>query len=247
MRLSGKVAVILGAGGGMGVEVVQHFIDEGAKVVAADIQIASLTNVISEPNIIAQADVTNKRELEALFQQAIKVFDKVDILVNLVGVAQPATPIEEITDNIWEKMISCNATSVFYSSQLAASQMKKQKSGVIVNVASISVERPRPGLSAYIASKGAAVAFSKALAIELAKDNIRVNVVNPGPTNTQMLPQFLAENTDTTLTEDDFKSSVPLGNLIHPVDIAKGIIYLCSDDAVMVTGEVLNIDGGRGI
>jgi 3-oxoacyl-[acyl-carrier protein] reductase len=126
--------------------------------------------------------------------------------------------------------------------------MKKQGEGVIVNIASISMVRPRPGLNAYIASKGAAVSFSQALAIELAEYGIRVNVVNPGPADTGMLGQFTSKDADIEATKDTiFKKSVPLGRLIQPIDIANSLVYLCSKESAIVTGSVLNVDGGRGI
>lgn len=141
-----------------------------------------------------------------------------------------------------------NSTAPFLTCRAAVPYMKKQGNGVIVNIASISMVRPRPGLNAYIASKGATVSFSQALAIELAEYGIRVNVVNPGPADTNMLAQFSAKEADVEATKDSiFKKSVPLGRLIKPIDIANSLVYLCSKEAAIVTGSVLNVDGGRGI
>lgn len=250
MSLQGKVAVIIGAGGGMGQEVVKEFIDKGATIIACDLKTEAVERLLetsANDSAAFQLDITDEVAVERVFLESVERFGKIDILVNIAGIAQQATPIDEITTAEWEKLFAINTTAVFHSCKQAAKVMKKQKSGVIVNVGSISVVRPRPGLSAYVASKGALVAFSKALAIELADHKVRVNVLNPGPTNTGMLSQFAKVDDKTNLSLESFEQSVPLGRLVLPADIASGVTYLCSDEASMVTGMVLNVDGGRGL
>jgi len=146
-------------------------------------------------------------------------------------------------------MMNVNAKAIFLTAKYAVPFMKQQKSGSIVNIASIAGIRARPGLNAYCASKGAAIMLTKALALELAPYQIRVNVINPGPANTPMIGQFLVgDETDKKEgVKRIFQDSVPLGMLIEPEDIAQGALYLASDLSKVVTGEVLNIDGGRGI
>lgn len=251
MRLKDKVAVVTGAAGGMGVEVVQTFLREGAKVVAADLHteaLALLSQSDSKSLISISTDVTNEKMVHRLVEQAIHHFGQTDILLNVAGVAQAATPTEAVTMDEWNRIMTVNVTAPFLTCKAVIPAMKKQNGGVIINVGSIAAERPRPGLSAYIASKGAVVAFTKSLALELAPYDIRANVINPGPADTNMLGKFAAAGVDAGQTkEKTFKNSVPLGRLIKPKDVAAAAVYLCSDEARNVTGAVFNIDGGRGL
>jgi 3-oxoacyl-[acyl-carrier protein] reductase len=246
MRLQDEVFVITGATGGMGKETCKRFLDEGAYVVAVDLNTDQLEE--SDRLLTVAADLTNEQDVVKVFKKANQTFGRIDGLINMAGIAQSATPIEEVSLKDWEKIMGVNATSLFLTCREVVPYMKKQGEGVIVNIASISMVRPRPGLNAYIASKGAGVSFSQALAIELAEHGIRVNVVNPGPADTNMLSQFSSKDADIENTKESiFKKSVPLGRLIKPVDIASSLVYLCSKEAAIVTGSVLNVDGGRGI
>ncbi|WP_264741188.1 SDR family NAD(P)-dependent oxidoreductase [Cytobacillus firmus] len=246
MRLENEVFVITGAQGGMGKETVKRFLEEGAFVAAVDINVDGVEE--SDRLLPIAADLTNEEDVAKVFSAANEKFDRIEGLVNIAGIAQPVTPIEEVSLTDWEKIMRVNATALFLTCRAAVPYMKKQGNGVIVNIASISMVRPRPGLNAYIASKGAAVSFSQALAIELAEYGIRVNVVNPGPADTNMLGQFTSRDADIeVMKESVFRKSVPLGRLINPNDIANSLVYLCSKEAAIVTGSVINVDGGRGI
>lgn len=246
MRLQDKVFVITGANGGMGRETVTRFLEEQAFVTAVDLNVDGIKG--SDHLLPISADLTKEENVRKVFSETNKIFGRIDGLVNLAGMAQSATPIEEVSLNEWEKIISVNATSLFLTCREVVPYLKKQGEGAIVNIASISMVRPRPGLNAYIASKGAAVSFSKALAIELAEYGIRVNVVNPGPADTNMLSKFTSKDADIEATKSNvFQKSVPMGRLIKPTDIANSLVYLCSNEAAIVTGAVLNVDGGRGI
>lgn len=246
MRLENEVFVVTGAQGGMGTETVKRFLEEGALVAAVDLNVDGAEE--SDHLLPITADLTKEEEVEKVFSAAIEKFGRIDGLVNLAGIAQPATPIEEVSLADWEKIMRINTTALFLTCRAAVPYMKNQGGGVIINIASISMVRPRPGLNAYIASKGAAVSLSQALAIELAEYGIRVNVVNPGPADTNMLGDFTAKGNDIeTIKETVFKKSVPMGRLIAPIDIANSLVYLCSKEASIVTGSVLNVDGGRGI
>lgn len=263
MRLQDKVFVVTGANGGMGKETVKRFLKEGASVAGVDLrmdgaELAGGSNLVEGSGAAGEngrdrylpvvADLTREEDVARVFSEAMNQFGRIDGLVNIAGIAQQATPIEDVTLEAWERIMRVNATALFLTCRTVIPYFKKQRNGVIVNIASISMVRPRPGLNAYIASKGAAVSFSQALAIELAEYGIRVNVVNPGPADTEMLGQFTAAGVDVETTKDTiFKKSVPLGRLIEPADIAQSLVYLCSDEASIVTGAVLNVDGGRGI
>lgn len=243
MRLKNKVAVVTGAAGGIGLEVANMFLCEGASVAAVDQQaepLGPLRQLFPERLFVCEANITDESAVGPLVQQAIHQFKRIDILVNVIGIAQAQAPVEGMTLTEWNRIMAVNVTSQFLMSRAVIPIMKKQKSGVIVNVASIAAERPRPGLSAYIASKGASVALTKALASELATHRIRANVINPGPTHTKMLGKFSEEGKNAKT----FRHSVPLGTLMQPSDIANAAVYLCSDEARNVTGSVFNIDGG---
>ncbi|WP_077210814.1 SDR family NAD(P)-dependent oxidoreductase [Bacillus dakarensis] len=246
MRLENEVFVLTGASGGMGRETVNRFLEEGAFVAALDLNVDSIEK--TDRLLPIAVDLTKEEEVAKAFTEINDTFGRITGLVNIAGIAQPATPIEEVTLKEWEKIMSVNATAPFLTCREVTPYLKKQGEGVIINISSISMVRPRPGLNAYVASKGAVVSFSQALAIELAQYGIRVNVVNPGPADTNMLGQFSAKDADIEATKDTiFKKSVPLGKLVQPIDIANSLVYLCSKEAAIVTGSVLNVDGGRGI
>ncbi|WP_347548607.1 SDR family oxidoreductase [Pseudalkalibacillus hwajinpoensis] len=247
MRLKEKTVVVTGAAGGMGSATVRRLLEEGANVLATDLHDNMYKDGAMEGSLhLVEADLTDENQVKEVVDAAIEVFGGIDCLVNVAGMAQPARPVEDIPTSFWEKIMTVNTTSVFYTCREVAPLMKKQGSGVIINVASIAAERARPGLSAYIASKGAVVSFTKALAIELACDGIRVNAINPGPSDTGMLGEFTGAVVDAS-KRDEFKESVPLGELVEPIDIANAVVFLCSDESRMTTGAVFNIDGGRGL
>jgi len=251
--LNGKTAIVTGAGSGMGKAIAQAFAQEGANVTFADLNIESAKTAASATGLsrvqAIQADVTSDADVANLVNQTLEAYDGLDIVINCAGVPQSFTAIEELTLQQWDLIMNVNTKSIFLTSKYAVPIMKQQKSGSIVNIASIAGIRARPGLNAYCASKGAAIMLTKALAIELAPFKIRVNAINPGPADTPMIGKFLVG--DEAQKEEGmkkiFQDSVPLGALIQPEDIAQGALYLASDLSKIVTGEVLNIDGGRGI
>jgi 3-oxoacyl-[acyl-carrier protein] reductase len=249
MRLKEKVAIITGAAGGMGRRTVERFLEEGGLVAAVDLSSEALETLGDDARILKiQADITSEAEVNQLVEKTVQHYGKVDTLVNVAGIAQAATPIEDVTVEMWDRLLSVNTKALFLTSKAVVPTMKAQRKGAIINIASISAVRPRPGLNAYITSKGAALAFTQALAIELANDNIRVNAINPGPADTGMLAQFVGKGVDVDQAKETiFKKSVPLGELIQPNDIANAIVYLASEEASKVTGAIFNIDGGRGL
>ncbi|ABO65676.1 MULTISPECIES: SDR family NAD(P)-dependent oxidoreductase [Geobacillus] len=248
MRFLDKVVIVTGAAGGMGKAAVKRFLDEGAHVVALDLYPKGIPETADHFYPLA-VDVTNEEKVKQVFQEIRNQFGKIDALVNFVGIAQQAEPIEQVSLNKWMKILNTNVTSLFLLCKEAVQIMKDTRNkGAIVNVASISVVRPRPGLQSYIASKGAVVSFSQALALELAPYQIRVNVIHPGPCDTDMLGEFAALGSDVNVVKEEiFKKSIPLGELIQPEDVASTALYLCSDEAHMITGSVIHVDGGRGI
>ena len=249
MGLKNKTFLVTGANGGMGKATVDLLLKENANVAGCDIRTDTLRKYEENSNFIAfQGDLTDEKTVKDIFQKTKDRFGSIDGLANIAGIAQSATPIEEVSLEEWHKIMDINMTMMFLTCREASIYMKKKKQGSIVNVGSVSVTRPRPGLQSYVASKGAVEAFSKALALELAPNQINVNVLHPGPSDTEMLGRFSAEGASMDDTKKDvFENSVPLGRLLKPEDIAKSIKYLLSDEANMMTGSILHVDGGRNI
>ncbi|SES34704.1 SDR family NAD(P)-dependent oxidoreductase [Psychrobacillus sp. OK032] len=247
-QLEAKVIAVTGAGGGMGKAVVENLLAEGATVVALDIDTDSLYSIQNENIHVKAINLLDENSIQKTFKEIYNEFNKFDGLVNIAGVAQSAKPITEVELSEWHKIIDINATATFLTSREAVRYMKETKNGSIINIGSVSVTRPRPGLQSYVASKGAVEAFSKALALETAPFNIRVNVIHPGPADTQMLSQFSSEQADeVVLNKDIFAESVPLGRLIRPTDISATVTHLLTDGAQIITGSVIHVDGGRSI
>ena len=231
--LEGKVAVVTGAGSGIGRATVQRFAAEGARVIAADLDFerahetcAGIVNATP-----ARADVTKREDVERLLDK----HDRIDVYFNNAGIPETVKPLQEITRDEWDAVIDVNLTSLFVAAQVAA---PKLKGGTLLVTGSIIANRVRPGLSAYVASKAGVIGLARALAIELAPD-VRVNVINPGPANTPMLQGFGFDS--------DPAQALPLKRLIEPEDIAGAAAYLASDDARAITGAIFNVDGGRDL
>lgn len=252
--LEGRIAIITGAGSGIGKAVAKLFAAQGAKVVLADLNkdAADLTaKEIDQAGkvLVVQTDVGDDESVQNLVNEAFNEFEDMDVLINCAGVPQFFTPIDKMSISEWDKIMSVNTKSIFLTTRHLVPYMKRKEKGSIINIASIAGIRARPGLNAYCASKGAAIMLTKALALELAPFKIRVNAINPGPTETPMLGKFLPG--DAQKIEEDkkkiFLESVPLGTLIQPEDIAQAALYLASDLAKAITGEIMNVDGGRGV
>jgi 3-oxoacyl-[acyl-carrier protein] reductase len=250
-RLDGKVCVITGAGGGMGREAAIVFAGEGAKVCVADVDSSLAKETVSlcegpGEAFAVHANVADEGDVERMYAATAERFGRIDVLYNNAGIPMGATPIEEVEDAFFDKTMAVNVRSVHLGAKHVVPHMKRQGGGVILSTASTAGIRPRPGLSAYAASKGAVIAFTKALAIELAPFKIRVVSINPVATDTPMLPSFFGKG-DPVETRAKFLSTIPLGRFNTPSDIAQAALYLASDDAYMVTGTAFEIDGGRDI
>ncbi|MFY0758147.1 SDR family oxidoreductase [Metabacillus dongyingensis] len=252
--LEGKTAIITGAGSGMGKAAAKLFAAQGANVVLSDINKDAADQTAKEIDRTGHVktvytDVGDDESVQNLVKEAFNEFEDIDVLINCAGVPQFFTPIEEMSLSEWDKIMSVNLKSIFLTTRHLVPIMKRKEKGSIINIASIAGIRARPGLNAYCASKGAAIMLTRALALELAPFKIRVNAINPGPAETPMLERFLPG--DSKKVEEDkkkiFLESVPLGTLIQPEDIAQAALYLASDLARAVTGEIMNVDGGRGV
>lgn len=248
MVVEQKVIIVTGAGGGMGKAIIQEQLAKGNIAVGLDLSVASLNGLAHDALRCFEVNVLQEERVNEVFKQIIDEYGRIDGLVNAIGIAQAAKPIEQVTIDEWNRLMDVNVKSLFITTKAVVPYMKERLKGSIVTIASISAVRPRPGLQSYIASKGAAESFTRGLAIELAPFQIRVNTIHPGPADTQMLSQFTAQGTDVEQTKQSvFVQSVPLGRLVNPSDIAGAVSYLLSDAANMVTGTTLHVDGGRGL
>ncbi|MBG9453079.1 3-ketoacyl-ACP reductase [Lysinibacillus sphaericus] len=248
MAVVQKVIIVTGAGGGMGKAIIQEQLAKGNIAVGLDLSVASLNDLAHDALRCFEVNVLQEERVNEVFKQIFNEYGRIDGLVNALGIAQAAKPIEQVTIDEWNRLMDVNVKSLFITTKAVVPYMKERLKGSIVTIASISAVRPRPGLQSYIASKGAAESFTRGLAIELAPFQIRVNTIHPGPADTQMLSQFTAQGADVEQTKQSvFVQSVPLGRLVNPSDIAGAVSYLLSDAASMVTGTTMHVDGGRGL
>jgi len=248
MRLRDKIAVVTGAGSGFGEGMARRFAAEGTKVLIADIDEENGRRVVAaigEAARFQRADVSNGAEVEAMLAAAEEAFGGIDIIVNNAGTTHRNKPMLEVTEAEFDRIYAVNVKSIYNAAMAGVPRLRARGGGVILNIASTAGIRPRPGLVWYNGSKGAAITLTKAMAVELASDNIRVVALNPVAGETPMLHLFMGE--DTPQKRAQFTATVPLGRLSTPDDIANAALFLVSDEAAFLTGVCLEVDGGRCI
>ena len=247
MRLADKVAIITGASSGIGRSTAYLFAKEGAKLVVADIDNAGGEGVVSNIKtkggeaIFVHTDITLASEIKALVRIVKNKFDKIDILFNNAGITAGDTLVEEIDESSWDRTYDVNVKGIFLATKYIVPEMKKAGGGIIINTASMAGIRPVARIADYASSKGAVITLTKALAIELAPYNIRVNCINPTITETPLV-ELMSEE-----WKKSIKSVLPLGRLAKPEDVAYAALYLASEESAMLTGMGINVDGGHGI
>ena len=251
-RLQGLVSVITGAGSGIGRASALAFAEEGACVLVADMNAASAQETAEQITTAGGSadhlavDVTDRSQTERMVQRAIDRFGKLDVLFNNAGVPQSFTPLEDSSDELFQKIMEVNIRGVFNGCRAVIPRMKAQGGGVILNTASTAGIRPRPGLAIYNASKAAVISLTKTLALELASHHIRVVSLCPVATDTPMLPEFMGGRNDPEARQR-FVATIPWGRLNRPEDLARAAVFLASPEAEMVTGTAFEVDGGRDI
>ncbi len=247
-RLNGKVALITGAGSGFGAGIARKFIEEGAQVGVVDINgeaASSVAQELGDNSLAIQADITSKSQIQKTVDEIAKWAGPINVLVNNAGIGHLPTPMEELDEEQFDKIIAVNMRSIYLTSQIIVPLMKSERGGSILNIASTAGISPRPNLTWYNASKGWVITATKSMAIELASNNIRVNALNPVAGETPLLSTFMGE--DTPEIREKFLSTIPLGRFSTPEDMGQAAVYLCSDESSLVTGTTIEIDGGRTI
>lgn len=248
MRLAGKVAVITGAASGFGEGMALRFAEEGARVVVADINMRGAERVasaIGEHAIPVQSDVSQRSEFDEMVAAALAAFGRIDIMVNNAGFTHRNGDMLAVDEDTFDLITAVNMKAIYHAARAVVPIMEKQGGGAILTTASTAGLRPRPGLTWYNASKGWAITATKSMAIELAPRGIRVNCLCPVAGETGMLARFMGE--DTPERREQFRASIPLGRLSTPLDIANAALFLVSDEAALITGVALEVDGGRCI
>lgn len=246
MRLEGKTAIITGAGSGFGAGIARKFAAEGAQVMVADIRHDPAMGVAQDIGGVGHVvDVSNGESMNEMIATAIELMGPIDILVNNAGITHLPAPMETISEDDFDRVFAVNCKSIYLGARALVPHLKERGNGNILNVASTAGVSPRPNLNWYNASKGWVNTATRAMAVELAPSGIRVNALNPVAGETPLLKSFMGE--DTPEMRAKFLSTIPLGRFSTPEDMGNAACYLCSDEASMITGVCMEVDGGRCI
>lgn len=248
MRLEGKVAIVTGGASGFGAGIARKFVAEGARVMIADLNIDMANDLAAElgENVhTVQTNVAEDASVAGMVRATIQDFGRIDILINNAGTTHLPALMEEVTEDDFDKVFAVNCKSVYLTAKHIVPLLKAQGSGAILNVASTAGVSPRPRLNWYNASKGWMNNATKGMAVELAPSGVRVNALNPVAGETPLLKSFMGE--DTPEMRAKFLATIPLGRFSTPEDMGNAACYLCSDEASMITGVCMEVDGGRCI
>jgi 3-oxoacyl-[acyl-carrier protein] reductase len=249
MRIEGKIAIVTGAASGFGAGIARRFAAEGAKVLVADIDAdgaALVAKEIGESATSVAVDVSRAGDVQHMVETALTKFGDLDILVNNAGTTHRNQPLLDVDEATFDRVFDVNVKSIYLTARAVIPIFRRRGGGVILNVGSTAGLRPRPGLTWYNGSKGAVHIMSKSMALELAPDKIRVNVLAPVIGETGLLESFMGK-ADTSENRAAFIATIPWGRLSTPRDVANGALFLASDEAELITGIELEIDGGRTV
>jgi 3-oxoacyl-[acyl-carrier protein] reductase len=247
MKLQGKIALITGAGSGYGAAMARRFAAEGARVACVDINqdaaAAVATGLPSDAAVAVQCDVADGASVGAMVAETERQLGGFDIIVNNAAISQKPSRIARMPEAELDRLFAVNVKSLYHMAVHALPVLRKRGGGSVINIASVTAIRPRPGMTWYNATKAAVITITQSMAGELAPDHIRVNAIAPAVGMTPMLKVMFGEGVDEA--HDRLVQTIPLGRLCEPEDIASAAVYLASDDARYVTGIVLPVDGGR--
>jgi len=248
MRLKDKIVIVTGASSDIGISIVKRFTEEGAKVVLLGRKLDTLKKAISsidnnDAAVPMQCDIIDETQASQTVEQILDKYGAIDILVNNAGAINDPVHFDEMSDSEIKKLIDVNMHGVFKMTKAVLPSMRENKNGCIVNIGSISSERaiPRVHLAVYSSTKAAISMFTKSIAVEYARSNIRCNCVNPGIINSGMIKPYLDDPEARKVLED----RLPLNRVGEPIDVANAALYLASDEANWITGVILNVDGGK--
>lgn len=246
MRLHGKTALITGAGGGFGEGIARMFAAEGAHVVVADLNAEAASRVAGEiGGTPIQGDVSQGADVQAMVDAAVKTHGGLDIVVNNAGTTHRNQPLLGVDEATFDRVYAVNVKSIYWMAQSAVPVLRAQgRGGSIINISSTAGIRPRPGLVWYNGTKGAVNTMTQCMAIELAPDNIRVNAICPVLGATGLTELFMGQPNSPEV-QQRFLSSIPLGRMSQPSDIANACLWLAEDASSFITGVLLPVDGGR--
>lgn len=243
MKLQGKVAIVTGAASGIGKACAEKFAAEGAKVVVADISEKGKDVAAAINGHYIHVDVTSAQSVEAMVNETVQRFGKLDIIMNNAGIDGKQAPTDESTLENWREVISINLDGVYYGMKYALGVMKAQKSGVVLNTASIVGMVAFPNIPPYSASKAGVIQLTKAAAIEYAQYGIRVNAICPSVVMTPLVEHFIETSEDPEATRKRFENLNPLPGIVTLEAVANAALFLVSDDSAFISGVALPIDG----
>jgi 3-oxoacyl-[acyl-carrier protein] reductase len=244
MRLKGKVAIVTGAGSGFGAGIARRFVEEGAKIFVVDIDEKNGRRIAKDlDSPFLQADVARSADWARLIAEV----GQLNVVVNNAGWTHRRKPYLEVTEAEFDKVYAINVKSIYLSALHALPVFRRLGGGAFVNVASTAGLRPRPGLTVYNSSKGAVILMSKSMAAEFGPDKVRVNCVNPVFSPDTALSAEFAGGTITEEARKAFLATIPLGRFSTPLDVANACLYLASDEAAMISGSCIEVDGARCI
>ena len=253
MKLKDRVAIVTGGASGIGAASAIAFAAEGARVLVVDVDEAGSKKTVEQIEkgggraVALQSDVTRAADNRAVVERALALWSRLDIVFANAGVPQWKTEVEDVEEDVFDRIMAVNVKGVFLAAKYALPVMKRERRGVFLVTASTAAIRPRPGGQVYAASKGAVVTLTKGLALEAAPFGVRVVAIAPVATYTPMLPTFMNRQEIDEESLARYVATVPLGRLNQPEDIARTAVFLASDEAAMITGSCVEVDGGRCI